>query len=80
VLLVRFGRPAFPVDTNILRVARELGWVTREEGPEEVRLLVERALPKDPRALLRAHAYLLALGRVTARGRRRNLLRRLASR
>ncbi|MDQ7819191.1 MAG: hypothetical protein QN173_01360 [Armatimonadota bacterium] len=77
VLLFKFGRPVFPVDTNILRVARDLGWVDRRAGPEQVRLRVERALPPDPRVLLKAHAYLLALGRATARGRRRDLLGRL---
>jgi endonuclease-3 len=77
VLLFRFGRPVFPVDTNILRVARQLGWVSGTAGPEDVRLLVERILAHDPRLLLKAHAYLLALGRATARGRRPELLARL---
>ncbi len=77
VLLFRFGRPAFPVDTNILRVARELGWVRPDAGPEEVRAVVEGALGPDPALLLKAHAYLLALGRATQRGRRRDLLARL---
>src|SRR3989454_6171945 len=77
VLLFRFHRPTFPVDTNILRVARELGWVRRNADPEDVRNLVERTLPRDPALLLKAHAYLIALGRVTQRGRRRDLLDRL---
>jgi endonuclease III len=51
VLLFRFGRPVFPVDTNILRVARKVGWVSENAGPEEVRLLIERILPQDPRLL-----------------------------
>jgi endonuclease-3 len=65
VLLFRYRRPKFPVDTNILRVARELGWARRPD-PEAVRVAVERALGADPEALLRAHAYLLALGRATS--------------
>ncbi|TMI98621.1 MAG: hypothetical protein E6H01_12100 [Bacillati bacterium ANGP1] len=77
VLLFRFHRPTFPVDTNILRVARELGWVRRNADPEDVRNLVERTLPRDPALLLKAHAYLIALGRATQRGRRRDLLDRL---
>ena len=77
VLLFRFHRPTFPVDTNILRVARELGWVRRNADPEDVRNLVERTLPRDPALLLKTHAYLIALGRVTQRGRRRDLLDRL---
>ncbi|TMJ04672.1 MAG: hypothetical protein E6G99_10230 [Bacillati bacterium ANGP1] len=77
VLLFRFNRPTFPVDTNILRVARELGWVRGHADPEEVRHLVERTLGSDPAVLLRAHAYLIALGRATQRGRRRDLLDRL---
>ncbi len=76
VLLFRYGRPKFPVDTNILRVARQLGWVRRAD-PEEVRRQVERALGADPEALLRAHADLLALGRATQRGRGHHLWRRL---
>ncbi|HTE03839.1 MAG TPA: hypothetical protein VK739_06865, partial [bacterium] len=63
--------------TNILRVARELGWVRRRADPEEVRHLVERTLGSDPAVLLRAHAYLIALGRATQRGRRPDLIDRL---
>ncbi len=77
VLLFRFGRPTFPVDTNILRVARELGWVSRRAGAEEVRHFVERRLPKDPEHLLKAHAYLIMLGRITQRGRRGDMIREL---
>lgn len=77
VLLFRFNRPTFPVDTNILRVARELGWVRGRADPEDVRHLVERTLGSDPAVLLRAHAYLIALGRATQRGRRRDLIERL---
>ncbi len=79
VLLFRFSRPTFPVDTNILRVARELGWVRRDADPEDVRAFVERRLPEDPALLLMAHASLIALGRVTQRGRRRDLIQRLRS-
>ncbi len=77
VLLFRFNRPTFPVDTNILRVARELGWVRRRADSEDVREFVERRLAEDPALLLKAHAYLIALGRVTQRGRRRDLIHRL---
>ncbi len=77
VLLFRFHRPTFPVDTNILRVARELGWVRKGAGPEDVRVFVERALPNDPAVYLKAHAYLIALGRATQRGRRRDVLEKL---
>ncbi len=72
VLLFRYRRPKFPVDTNILRVACNLGWVRRRD-PEAVRVLVEGVLGPDPELLLRAHADLLALGRATQRGRRREL-------
>lgn len=76
VLLFRYGRPKFPVDTNILRVAQHLGWV-RGRDPELVRWHVERVLGPDPDALLRAHAYLLALGRATQRGHGRHLWHKL---
>ncbi len=77
VLLFRFGRPTFPVDTNILRVARELGWVSRRAGAEDVRHFVEHRLPEDPGLLLKAHAYLITLGRITQRGRRWDMIRDL---
>jgi endonuclease-3 len=77
VLLFRFNRPTFPVDTNILRVARDLRWIPRGAGPEDVRAFVERTLPQEPALLLKAHAYLIALGRVTQRGRRQDLIARL---
>ncbi len=77
VLLFRFNRPTFPVDTNILRVARGLAWVGKGGDPEDVRAVVERILPRDPALLLKAHAYLIALGRVTQRGRRQDLIDRL---
>lgn len=77
VLLFRFNRSMFPVDTNILRVARELGWVRRKADAEDVRAFVERILPPDPRIYKKAHAYLLVLGRATQRGRNRRLLERL---
>lgn len=80
VLLFRSTRPTFPVDTNIFRVARELGWVRKRAGPEDVRHLVERTLPRDPALLLKAHAYLIALGQVTQRGRRPDLIDRLRDR
>jgi endonuclease-3 len=77
VLLFRFTRPTFPVDTNILRIAQRLGWVGKGGDPEDVRAIVERILPRDPTLLLKAHAYLIALGRVTQRGRRQDLIDRL---
>ncbi len=77
VLLFRFGRPTFPVDTNILRVARELGCVRKGGDAEEVRHFVERRLRNDAALHLKAHAYLIALGRATQRGRRRDILDRL---
>ena len=77
VLLFRFHRSTFPVDTNILRVARGLGWVGKGGDPEDVRAVIERILPQDPGLLLKAHAYLIALGRATQRGRRQDLIDRL---
>jgi endonuclease-3 len=74
VLLFRFNRPTFPVDTNILRVARGLHWIGKGDGPEDVRAFVERTLPPDPALLLKAHAYLIALGRITQHGRRQDLI------
>ncbi|MBI4277881.1 MAG: hypothetical protein HY660_05445 [Armatimonadetes bacterium] len=77
MLLMKFDKPMFPVDTNILRVARALGWVRPRGDAEEVRGLVERLLPHDPRLYRRAHALLLVLGRATQRGKRPDLIVRL---
>jgi endonuclease III len=79
VLLFRYRRPKFPVDTNILRVAQTLGWVDGRD-PEAVRLLVEAVLGADPDLLLRAHADLLALGRATQRSRSSELWERVCGR
>src|SRR2546422_7966487 len=40
LLLFRFHRPTFPVDSKILRVAWELGWVEKRPTPGDVRKLV----------------------------------------
>lgn len=74
VLLTKSDKPMFPVDTNIWRVARELGWIPKNGSAEQVRSFVEKRLPSDPDLYKKAHAYLLALGRVTQRGRRKDLI------
>ncbi len=79
VLLFRYRRPKFPVDTNVLQVAQTLGWVEGRD-PEVVRFLVEAVLGPDPDLLLRAHADLLALGRATQRSRSSALWERVCGR
>jgi endonuclease-3 len=47
VLLFAFGRPAFPVDTHIHRVARRLGLIPPHASREKAHLLLEELLPAE---------------------------------
>lgn len=68
VLLFSLGRPAFPVDTHVLRVTRRLGWIPADADAA----LAHRWLP----ALLPQHRYyevhvnLVTHGRRACRARR----------
>ena len=61
VLLFALGRPAFPVDTHVHRVARRLGLAPWEATPEEVEVLAEQTLP--PEVFYAFHLNLIAHGR-----------------
>jgi endonuclease-3 len=45
VLLFGLGRPVFPVDTGIHRVARRMGIVPESASPAEVQAVVQAAIP-----------------------------------
>ncbi len=67
VLLFSCGRPAFPVDTHIHRIARRLGWVPAKATPDRSHALLAALIP--PARYLAAHLNLIALGRRICRAR-----------
>lgn len=67
VLLFSCGRPAFPVDTHIHRVARRLGWVPAKATPDRSHALLAALIP--PARYLAAHVNLITLGRQICRAR-----------
>lgn len=66
-----------PVDTNILRVSKELGLVGNKESADKVSRKLESMLPKDPKIVEKAHNNLLALGQVTSRRRNQQMIEKL---
>jgi endonuclease-3 len=67
VLLFALGRPAFPVDTHVHRVARRLGLIPEHTGREQAHLLLERLVPAE--AYYAFHLNLIAHGRAVCRAR-----------
>jgi endonuclease-3 len=67
VLLFACGRPAFPVDTHIHRVARRLGWVPARATPGKTHAALAALIPK--KRYLTAHLNLITLGRRLCRAR-----------
>ncbi len=67
VLLFACGRPAFPVDTHIHRIARRLGWVPAQATPGRSHALLAALIP--PARYLAAHLNLITLGRRICRAR-----------
>lgn len=61
VLLFAFGRPAFPVDTHIHRVARRLGLIPPRATRMQAHELLENLIP--PELYYPLHLNLIALGR-----------------
>lgn len=61
VLLFACGRPAFPVDTHIHRIAGRLGWVPPGADRAASHAILGNVIPPDRR--LPAHLNLIALGR-----------------
>jgi endonuclease-3 len=74
VLLAIFNKPVMPVDTNVLRVTKELGLVGKKNSADMVSMKLEAMLPRDPAVIIKAHNYLLALGQATSRGRNGHLI------
>jgi endonuclease III len=67
VLLFACGRPAFPVDTHIHRIARRLGWVPTKATPQRTHAILADLIPKA--RYLEAHLNLITLGRRICRAR-----------
>jgi endonuclease-3 len=61
VLAFSLGRPALPVDTHVLRVARRLGFVGPKTGADPAHEAMDRLVPAGLRVSL--HVGLIRLGR-----------------
>ena len=61
VLLFSFGKPVFPVDTHIYRVAKRLGWVPDKADRVRAQALLHEIVPGE--IVYPLHLLLIALGR-----------------
>jgi endonuclease-3 len=61
VLAFVAGQPTIPVDTHVTRVSKRLAVVRRNAGYEEIRLALERLVPRNRR--VRMHLSLIRFGR-----------------
>ncbi|HEX9370303.1 MAG TPA: endonuclease III [Roseiflexaceae bacterium] len=68
VLLFALGKPAFPVDTHVHRVARRLGLIGPTVGAEAAHALIEAALP--PEWVYEFHVDLIQHGRRVCQAQR----------
>jgi endonuclease-3 len=68
VLLFGLGRPAFPVDTHVYRVARRLGLIPEKVDRLQAQKILQESL--DPERYFRLHVNLIAHGRAVCRARR----------
>jgi endonuclease-3 len=68
VLAFSLGRPALPVDTHVLRVARRLGFFDRRTDAVRAHQVMERLVP--PRLRVRMHVGMIRLGREICRAGR----------
>ena len=60
VLLFSLGKPYFPVDTHVRRVAARLGVITGKGDPHRE---MNALLPKDPALMANLHVHLVTHGR-----------------
>jgi endonuclease III len=68
VLVFSMGRPAFPVDTHVHRVAARLGWIRAKATADQAYRLLGPAVPPDIRYDL--HLALITHGRTVCRAQR----------
>ncbi len=67
VLLFSLGKPAFPVDTHVHRVATRLGLVRPKVSPGKAQVLLESMMP--PALYYSMHRNMVEHGRTTCRAR-----------
>lgn len=65
VLLFSFGKPVFPVDTHIYRIARRLGWLTEGVPEAKANEILDAVIPDDIK--YRLHLNLITHGRQVCR-------------
>jgi endonuclease-3 len=68
VLLFGLGRPAFPVDTHVYRVARRLGLLDGQASPDRAQAYLEPLIPPGERHGL--HLSMIQHGRQVCRAQR----------
>jgi endonuclease-3 len=68
VLTFSMGRPAFPIDTHVHRVATRLGWIPANTTAEKAHRLLAPAVPAGIRYDL--HVALITHGRTVCRAQR----------
>ena len=65
VLVFSMGRPAFPVDTHVHRIARRLGWVPANATADRTHLVLAAAVP--PAIKYDLHVAMITHGRTVCR-------------
>jgi endonuclease-3 len=63
LLLFAFGKPLFPVDTHIRRVAGRVGFVAEGTSAEKVQEAFARLVPASAAGCAQLHLDLIRLGR-----------------
>lgn len=61
VMLFALGRPVFPVDTHVHRIAIRLGWISPNTGADEAHQILGETVPSD--IAYRLHVNLIQHGR-----------------
>ena len=65
VLMFELGRPAFPVDTHVLRICKRLGWVPADCSAERAHEIMDERVPHAVRYQL--HVNMVTHGRRVCR-------------
>lgn len=68
VLLFSLGKPAFPVDTHVHRVARRLGLAPFKSNPEQTEAILEKITP--PEYIYQLHVHMVWHGRRVCHARK----------
>lgn len=71
ILLYAFHRPVFVIDAYTRRLFSRLGWISGDEGYDELRLELEKRLGEDRALFNEYHALLVMHGKETCRSRPR---------